>query len=233
MGWAVDSKVHDGAILLLHGIRADRRAMIGRARLLNAAGYSILMIDLQAHGESAGERITFGHLESDGVVAALTYARSRWPNERIAIIGSSLGGASAIFAARRQQADAYVLEAVYSTLREATENRLKIRLGEPGYLLASLLLMQTRLQIGVPYQALSPVDRIADIQSPVFIIAGAQDKRTTPENSMALFAQAAEPKSMWMVEGARHQDFLAFAKDKYQKQVLEFLNKYIRAGKRS
>ncbi|MCP4184183.1 MAG: alpha/beta hydrolase [Hyphomicrobiales bacterium] len=115
-----------GVVLLLHGIRSDRRSMIGRARLLFRAGYSVLLIDLQAHGESTGERITFGYLETESVVAAIKYARAKWPNERLAIIGTSLGGAAAVFAAKQQRADVYILEAVYSSLRDATENRLKL-----------------------------------------------------------------------------------------------------------
>ena len=59
-----------GAVLLLHGIGADRSAMGGRALFLHALGYSVLAIDFQAHGESVGTRITVGAIESWDVVAA-------------------------------------------------------------------------------------------------------------------------------------------------------------------
>ena len=54
-GWAIDGKPGHGVILLLHGIRSDRRSMLSRARFLSGSGYSILMIDLAAHGESEGD----------------------------------------------------------------------------------------------------------------------------------------------------------------------------------
>ena len=81
-------------MLLLHGIHADRRAMLGRARFLHYFGYSVLLIDLHAHGESAGEAITFGVAEADDARAALCYLRERLPQEPVALLGASLGGAA-------------------------------------------------------------------------------------------------------------------------------------------
>ncbi|HUB91309.1 MAG TPA: hypothetical protein VMA74_16420, partial [Dyella sp.] len=43
--WFVAGTKGQGAVLLLHGVRADRRAMVNRARFLHAAGYAVLLID--------------------------------------------------------------------------------------------------------------------------------------------------------------------------------------------
>jgi uncharacterized protein len=56
-------------VLLLHGVRADRLAMVSRAQLLTRQGFSVLLIDLQAHGATPGEAITLGYRESTDVVA--------------------------------------------------------------------------------------------------------------------------------------------------------------------
>ena len=82
--------------MLLHGVRGNRLAMLRRARLLHAEGFSVLLFDFQAHGESAGRRITFGRLEGLDAAAAVAFLLQRLPNERIGAIGSSLGGASAL-----------------------------------------------------------------------------------------------------------------------------------------
>ena len=63
-GWFVAGKPGHGAVLLLHGIHANRVAMASRAELLSRAGYAVLLFDFQAHGESRGKQITFGFLES-------------------------------------------------------------------------------------------------------------------------------------------------------------------------
>ncbi len=92
-GWLVRGDAGAGAVLLLHGIGADRRQMLGRARFLHRLGYSVLLIDLPAHGESAGDRVTFGWNESQGVAAALDYLSDALPDEKIGVIGASLGAA--------------------------------------------------------------------------------------------------------------------------------------------
>lgn len=227
-GWAIEGSVNHGAVLLLHGIKSDRRSMIGRARMLADSGYSVLLIDLQAHGESIGKRITFGYREADSVVAAIKYIHSRWPKKRLAIIGTSLGGAAAIFAAERKRADAYILEAVYSTLTDATENRIKMRFGNLGVIFSPLLLWQTQLQLGFNAQDLSTIEKINQIDVPIMIIAGEKDKRTTLKNSKSLFSKAKHPKAIWIIPGAKHQDFLNFSKSEYQKHVGKFLEQHLK-----
>ena len=64
-GWFSRGKPWGGAVLLLPGIRANRLAMVERAVALRAAGYSTLLIDFQATGESPGDAITL-----DGVNAS-------------------------------------------------------------------------------------------------------------------------------------------------------------------
>ena len=59
-GWFSRAPAAAGAVLLLPGIHANRRSLVARAEFLRQAGYSTLLIDFQATGESEGDRITFG-----------------------------------------------------------------------------------------------------------------------------------------------------------------------------
>jgi alpha-beta hydrolase superfamily lysophospholipase len=65
---------------MAHAVRADRRSMLGRAEFLHRAGYSVLLFDAQAHGESPGDRITFGYLEALDAAAAVSFAVARDPD---------------------------------------------------------------------------------------------------------------------------------------------------------
>ncbi len=85
-------------VLLVHSIRSNRVEMLSRARFLNEQGYSALLIDLQAHGETPGDRITFGARESEDVKAAAAYLRNMFPGERLGAIGVSLGAAAIVLA---------------------------------------------------------------------------------------------------------------------------------------
>jgi len=222
-GWFVPgTSAARGTIVLMHGVRANRLSMVGRAEMLHRAGYAVLLFDFQAHGESPGKHITMGWLESGDARAAVAYARSRAPSQFVGAIGVSLGGAAALLGEEPLAVDALVLEAVYPDIEAATANRLSMRFGGPGRLLAPLLLLQLQPRLGIGPADLRPIGAIARVHVPIFIIAGSEDRHTTPEDSARLFTAAREPKQLWMIPGAAHVDFAARAGQEYAARVLSF-----------
>lgn len=230
-GWLARGRQGYGAVLLLHPLRGNRASMVGRARFLHRAGYTVLLIDLPAHGESAGDRITFGARESDGARAALGYLRRAAPGERLGALGASLGGASLLLGVGEpaaNAADAVVLEEVYPTIGEAVADRLRIRVGVLGPPLAPLLTWQLRPQLGVRAEELRPIDRVRALRVPVLVVAGEADRHTTLVESRRLFAAAPEPKALWVVPRAQHGDLYASAPAEYERRILAFFGQYLR-----
>ena len=226
-GWFARRSEGRGAVLLLHGVRGNRLQMLPRAEWLASLGYSVLLVDLPGHGESGGERITFGLREADGVRAALAYLRAQLPGERIGVIGVSLGAASTVLAHAEPPPDVVVLESMYPTIEEAVADRLEMRLGKPGRVLAPLLLVQLPLRLGVSTDALRPIDAMAALHAPVLVIAGAEDVHTKLDESRRLFAAAVEPKQLWVVEGAAHVDLRDFDAKTYDARVLLFMQQHL------
>lgn len=219
-------------VVASHAVRGSRAQLLGRARFLRAAGYGVLLYDAQAHGESPGERITFGHLEALDARAAVAFARSRRGVGSVAFIGPSLAGASALLGPEPLAVDALVLEAVFPSFRDAVENRVAIRLGRAiAPFVAKLLLWQVGPRLGVDPARLDPIDAIGAVRAPVLLIAGERDRRTTLAESRALFAAAPAPKELWVVEGARHEDYHRHAGAEYERRVLAFLDRHL-AGDR-
>jgi alpha-beta hydrolase superfamily lysophospholipase len=226
-GWFADGAKDQGAVLLLHGVRADRRAMANRARFLHEAGYAVLLIDFQASGESPGKAITFGYREADDVKASLRYLRQRLPGERIGIIGTSMGGAATILAEPNVDADAVILEQVYPTIRQATEDRLAIHLGPLGPWLAPVLLATLHPHLGIYSDQLRPIDHIGHLTMPKLLIVGDRDRDTTIAESYAMFHAATAPKELWVVNGARHVDLYGYVGAAYKERVLDFFDTWL------
>lgn len=224
-GWLVLGTPGRGVVILLHGIRADRRSMSGRARFLSDAGYTVLLFDLQAHGESGGEHLTFGHLEAGDVRAAVDTMRRFFPGEGVAAIGSSLGGAACLLGDEPLDVDALVLEAVYPRVVDAVKNRLRIRFGKTGVWLWPLLTVQLPYRLGLSVDDLRPIDGIRDVRCPVLVVGGTEDRRTLPEETRQIFDAAPEPKVLWLVEGAAHVDLHRYAGEEYRLRVLEFIGR--------
>ena len=230
VGWTLPGRPGRGAVLLLHGVRANRRQMVSRARWLHGLGYAVTLVDLPAHGESTASRITYGLNEADGVRAALTHVRRTSPGERIAVVGASLGAASLVLARPDPAPDAVVLESMFPKIEDAVADRLAIHLGAWAKPLASALLWQLPWRLNVSPAQLRPIDALPALHAPVLIAAGSLDQHTTIDETRRLFAAANEPRSLWIVDGAAHVDLHAFAPDEYEARVGGFLERHLQAG---
>ena len=227
-GWWMDQGGNSPVVLLLHAFHADRSSMLKRARLLRGHGFSMLLIDLQGHGETPGDPITLGWRESADVHAALAWLRRTAPSRRIGVIGCSLGGASVLLGPQPSGFDAVVLEAVYPRVDRAVENRIRIRLGPLAPLLAPLLTVQLQPRLHVSPRDLEPIRSIGRLGSPVLVVAGERAPPTPRPAAKQLVRAAAPPKRLWIVQGARHQDFLAFDPAGYESHIVGFLLKHLR-----
>jgi fermentation-respiration switch protein FrsA (DUF1100 family) len=203
--------------------------MLDRARFLSKAGFSVLLFDFQAHGESSGEHITFGYLESRDAQAAVDFLRSNAPGEKIGVIGVSMGGAATLLASPPLDVNALVLEMVYPNINQAVGNRLSMRVGAWGAILTPLLTWQLKPRLGISAGALMPIENVGKIVIPKLFIVGEQDQHTTLRESEQMFSVAAEPKELWIVEGAKHTDLFVDKKQEYEQRVLRFFEDRLRS----
>lgn len=229
-GWWIRGEPGKGAVILLHGVRSTRYGVTNRVQFLRQSGCAVLLFDFQAHGESSGEHITYGKLESCDAAAAVAFVTTNAPGERIGVIGISLGGAAALLAEPPLPVNAFVLESVFPTLRQATEDRIAIHFGSPGRLLAPLLTCQLRPRLGISADELKPIEHARSNTTPKLFIAGTADLHTTLAESKALFTAAAEPKELWLVEGATHTDMHGFSPVEYEKRVGAFLRTHLQTS---
>lgn len=225
-GWHIRSVDRRGVIVLLHPYRGSRLSMLNRARLLYTEGYSVIMIDFQSHGESPGNRVTIGYLESHDAKAAIDFAKTVHPNEPIGVIGFSMGGAATLLASPLDM-DAVVLESVYPDIATAVRNRVRVKLGAFAALPTQLLLMQMKPRMGISVSEMRPIAHLKNIGCPVFIMSGTDDAHTTANDTKIMFEAAVEPKQLWMVDGAHHEDLQDFAGNEYEQRILQFLRQHL------
>ena len=225
--WYAPHPVSTATVILLHPVRSDRRAMLDRARFLADQDYDVLLIDMQAHGESPGENITNGHREKLDVAAAVDFVKRRHPDHRIGIDGWSLGGAATLLAVPLG-VDAIVIESVYPTISEAVYNRVAIRLGPLNHLVAPALLCQLKPRLGMSPSDLRPIDFVSKVGCPLLVLAGDADAHTPLEETQRMFAEAEEPKRLVVFENAAHEDLMAFDRELYETEVGEFFEAYLK-----
>ena len=121
-----------------------------------------------------------------------------------------------------------MLESVYPHIDAAVHNRVAARLGLFSIVPAELLLVQLEPRLGVSPSQLRPIDNLANVGSPVFLISGTEDQHTTAEETQAMFYAARQPKQLWLVDGAAHEDLYLASPVEYEARVLTFFNQYFR-----
>lgn len=220
--WYLRGSAGRPTIVLMHGLRSNRLALVDRMRFLRSKGYAVLAFDFLGSGESTGDRLTFGYRESLDAEAAVRFARERNPEAKLGVIGISMGGAAFLLSKEMPPVDAVVLELVYPSMEQAIDNRLDKWMFSGARHLSLLLTTQFPIRLGVSADELRPVANIPRVKVPVLVIGGASDPFTPAEETKQLFDAANEPKQLWIVDGAGHDDLWKFNAREYQSRVLEF-----------
>jgi len=222
-------RVDAPAVLLLHGNGASREQTADNAAWLAVRGYATLTIDFRGHGQSSASSHSFGWNESKDVRAAFAWLKEKEHGAPVALIGISMGGASALLGDNGPvAADAMVLQAVYSDIRHSIRNRMASMISRgPATLFEPLLSFQSRLRFGVWPSRLSPLDALERYRGPVLIIGGADDPFTPPEETQRMFDAAPGPKTLWLAPGVNHEGISDLKSSDYRQQLLSFLERTI------
>ena len=219
------------AVLLLHGNGSSRAQFENLAPWLAAHGYATLAIDFRGHGESAQVARSFGLFEARDAKAAFDWLKAKQGGARIGIVGTSLGGASALLGKDGPlPADALVLQAVYPDMRRAIRNRITAKAGGVIAKVAEpLLSFQSRPRFGVWPDAISPVTALPVYAGPVMIIGGALDQYTPPSESSQMAHSARHLERLWLVEGLDHEAVTTLDSSTYRAALLAYFDRRLRS----
>lgn len=211
-GWLVPSG-GERAVILVHGIHSDawdcQTPDIARAYV--AAGFTVLLFDLRAHGRSDGERIGLGLLERGDIRAAVTLLKQRgFSGGKIGIHGTSYGAATAILATEEIPAiGAVVADSAFADIGDVIDGELRRQTGLPATVARVLMpgmdwlakrLYSVRLDRAVPERAISGI-----APRPILLIHGLRDTVIPFEHARRLKAAAGAAAELWAIPGEHTQ----------------------------
>lgn len=206
-GWLVRARPdsRDCAVLAT-GIRGNRSSVLAGAEWYLARGWSALVVDLRATGESDGGRVSMGWHEAADLRAWHALLRERGFT-RLCAHGQSLGAAAIAYSDLPW--DLMVLESCYVDIDEALRARL------PWVPFSELLLWPLRRSAewwsDTPAVLLRPGDALAKRRLPTLFLCGLADTKVGIDGTQRLAAAcAAADERVVLIAGAGHQDLLAF-----------------------
>lgn len=225
----------DKAVVFVHGRGQNRIASSFHpdkiAPLFLARGWDVLLFDLRGHGESAGDRYSLGQYEPRDIVGAIDFVHERTgiDRHRIAVIGESLGGGSAIMTvAADPTIGPVVTDSAYSdgytVVAEVGQNYTGLPSWfTPGIVLTSKYFFGLDVLKVKPYE----VVRAHPERAWLFIQCDA-DKTVFPHHGTDLQAASANPDTeLWMVPGCDHVQAFTKHPDEWAQHVFAFLDREI------
>jgi pimeloyl-ACP methyl ester carboxylesterase len=228
-GWFIPGEKRQ-VIILLHGLGGSGLAMSHQARVLRKAGYSVLMPDLRAHGDSEGDSIS-GALEGYDVLGALDYLATR-PDvdmKQVGILGVSFGALVALRAARQTKAiRAVVLDSIGPANLVDHGGRPKTVQRWINYPFNWLIYTLFDLMSGVQQEE-GVIEALRLVYPrPVLLISTGRGKE---QYFIRKFYEAARrPKAILEVPDASHGIAVAINQRHYREQVLQVFEQGFRNG---
>ena len=222
-GWYI-AGTRPQAIILVHGIHANRMAVLPEALILHDSGYHLLLIDLRGHGRSDEAQLTYGYREALDVQAAASYLASRPEIEQIGALGTSLGGAAVSRAAATDpHLEAVVIESSFSSLPAAVDDTFDDLSIFPKWPFAPLIIALAEQKANLDIAEVDSARALATLSPrPVMIIHGNADELFPLYHAEKMYNMAGEPKTLWVIEGMGHSNPVLANEALYKKKVVTF-----------
>jgi alpha-beta hydrolase superfamily lysophospholipase len=229
-GWKIRPQSPNGDwVLLFHGVSDNRTGILGHAEFLLRHGFSVVMMDSRAHGESGGDMATYGWKERHDTVAVVNALYSTERVNHLYALGVSMGAAVALQSVIVEpRIEGVVAENPFADLRAVSYDYAGLHfspfLGETIFRPASIFAMEALAKTGgFDPDAVSPEKAVAARPVPVLLICGTRDTTIPCRHAEQIYRSASGPKELWVVNGAEHASALGHAPAEYEEKVVRFL----------
>jgi pimeloyl-ACP methyl ester carboxylesterase len=212
VSWLIEpSSTPRGTIVLLHGVRSDRRSLAAMGIAIADAGYRSVLVDLRGHGESTGQYLTYGAVEAGDVSSLLDAVGQRGELGCVGAYGFSYGAAVALqLSARDHRLKAVVAVAPFASLREVVLDYRERYLPYPLRLLPDLwfeeaLNQASQLALFDPERS-APLHAVSRSHAHQLLIHGTADTQVPLKHSQELALAAGPGAELMTVNGASHEN---------------------------
>lgn len=200
------------AVLYLHGARWNLTGHLFRIRQLREFGFSVLAIDYRGFGQSDGALPSEETVYRDARAAWSHLAQLQPDADKRFIYGHSLGGAVAVDLAHHLSSDrqapsaqGLIVESSFTTLADIARS-----LSYP-WLPLQLLMSQKFDSLG----------KIAQVELPVLVVHGSDDRYVPSRFSEQLYEAARSPKKLLLIDGGSHNNSMRLGAEEYRRAFAE------------
>lgn len=207
--WKLDMEPSKGIVALFHGYRASKSSLWKEALAFYRMGYSVILVDFRASGNSDGDTCSIGYYEAEDVQNVIHWCNIEYPDKKIFLYGASMGAAAIMRAVSQLNINpnAIMLQSPFGTMLGAAKSRFKL-MGVPAFPSAHLLTFWGGYINDFDAFSHNPMDYAKNIHCPTLLIHGQLDNRVSWEESKGIFDQLAGPKELATFGKSGHESIL-------------------------
>ncbi|MFH0983203.1 MAG: alpha/beta fold hydrolase [Planctomycetota bacterium] len=238
-----------GMIIFAHEYKSDARSCARYCRPLLDAGYDVFSFDFRGHGQSPDEenyrpRQWPSNREVDDMLGAIAYVEDYLENAcrppNIGLFGISRGAGAALVAATAvSSVKAVVTDGAFSSdttleylMKRWAKIFAKVRVVYENHppvfwrFLRWLLFRECGRRFHCSYPSVrKALARLRDV--PILLIHGEKDSYIPVSQTQMLYDEAGEPKYIWIVPGAKHNQSVVVRPEEYAAKTLQFFHRYL------
>ncbi len=224
--WHIPAADSHATLILAHGWGANIELMLPLAQPFHEAGLDVLMFDARNHGKSDDDNFSSLPRFAEDLETAILWVKAHRPDHRIVVMGHSIGAAAAILAASRRKDVDMVIGLSGFAHPNLVMNRQLDRPWLPGFI-RRIIINYIQWVIGFRFDEIAPMNRIHQVQCPVMLAHGTDD-RVVPISDMHLIEANASPGQsvkIFPVVGARHDSVDLF--QQHAGKLIEFMQHHL------
>lgn len=227
--WIIRAKIKSkGMILLFHGYMDEKSFLLDYAYEFIDMGYDVLLTDFMGSGGSYGNQSTIGYIESENVRSTFIYAKMQLKEERVFMMGFSMG-AAAILKAQHEYGlptNGIIAEASYGKLFDTIKVRARmIGLGPFSNFTTYLFSFWMGVTNTINPFEMNPEEYAHTILVPTLIACGGKDQFIPMKETQRIFDNLSSThKALKFYPECTHEPYNKKYPKEWKETVSSFLN---------
>ena len=215
-------------VICFHGYTSQgMKDYIGLSGYYLEHGYSMLLVDERAHGDSEGKHIGFGCLDRIDAMKWINWVVRKCGTDcEILLHGTSMGGATVLMTSGLDlppQVKGIISDCAFTSPKEVFTHVLKSMYHMPAFPTMQLSDWMNRKLSGYGLDECNAAREVKNAKVPILLIHGSGDTFVPCSMCETIYENIASPKKKLIIEGAAHAECYYKDTAAYENALTEFI----------
>ena len=215
-------------VICFHGYTSQgMKDYLGLSGYYLKNGYSMLLVDERAHGESEGKYIGFGCLDRIDALKWINWVlRKCGEDVEILLHGTSMGGATVLMMSSLElpaQVKGIVSDCAFTSPKEVFSHVLKSMYHLPAFPVMNISNFLNKRFAGYGLDECNAAREVKKAKVPILFIHGSGDTFVPYSMCETMYENCASSKKKLIIEGAAHAECYYKDTDAYENVLTEFI----------